>query len=642
MITRFRTYGRWFLPALLAAGPAMAQEGLPLSPLAADPARAAYLPAAAPQAQQRGTALALPFFDDFTSPLEGAPSVVRWTAKGGALVSNRFAIAPLTRGTATLDGLTAQGVTYSGGLATSPNATLDSLVSQPIDLAGRTPGSNVVLSFAWQAGTIAGIPFRNFTTSPVKLELFVKSLVSGNPVWESKWTALSTGQRTAFHQQTIALDQAKYLHGDFQFMFVATGNTTSNTDAWGLDYVLLNQGRTLTDTTFVDAATGAGLVGGNPSGGLRSPLRRFSAMPVWQYNAATSSELNPAMGVNVSNLNTPLPLSVTTTGIVRDLTANAPVGTWLQNPNVIPSNTRLEPRTGNAGGAPLPATATPKRLRYTMYIVSNEQMTSPTIANDTISRDLDLNNYYAYDDGTAESATQLSPFTTGQQAAFAYRFDLNQPDYVRGLRLYPVFLADIAARPITVSVWADNAGMPATTPLATKTYTLRYPYPTGWDYYQVDFDQPVRVTGTFYVGFSQPSTGRFLQYGVDLNSTFPAQHLFRRDNTGVWTDIPPLTTGNALMMRPVMTNNIATATASAREAAAYGLYPNPAHGAVTVTGPAFARAAVLDALGRSVWEQPAAQAGKADLALPGLPAGVYTVRLTLADGRTVSRRLLLE
>jgi hypothetical protein len=642
MMTRFRTYYRWVLPALLAAGPAAAQEGLPIIPLAADPARAMYAPSAAQQAQHRGTALSLPFFDDFTSPLEGAPSILRWQAKGGALVNNRFALTPLTRGTATLDGLNARGVTYSGGATTSPNAALDSLVSQPINLAGLASADNVVLSFAWQAGTIVGIPFRNFTSSPVKLELFVKSLVNGNAVWESKWVAFSAGQRTPFRQQTIALDQAKYLHGDFQFMFVATGNTTVNSDAWGVDYVLLNRGRTLTDTTFVDAATGAGLVGANPSGGLRSPLRRFSSMPVWQYNAATSSELNPAMGVNVTNLNTPLPLSVTTTGTVRELPSGVPFGTWLQNQNVIPANTRQEPRTGDAGGAPLPTTAAAKRLRYTMYITSREPVTSSTIANDTISRDLELSNYYAYDDGTAESATQLFPYPNGQQSALAYRFDLNQPDYVRGLRLYPVFLNDLAARPVTISIWDDNAGVPALNPRATKTYTIQYPYPAGWNYYQVDFDQPVRVTGSFYVGFSQPSTGRYLQYAADLNSTYPAQRIFRRDNTGVWTELPPSNTSAVLIMRPVMTNNIATSTASAQEAAAYSLYPNPAHGIVTVTGPAFARAAVLDALGRSVWEQPAAQAGKPELNLPTLPAGVYTVRLTLADGRTVSRRLLLE
>ncbi|MDQ2769672.1 MAG: T9SS type A sorting domain-containing protein, partial [Bacteroidota bacterium] len=79
-----------------------------------------------------------------------------------------------------------------------------------------------------------------------------------------------------------------------------------------------------------------------------------------------------------------------------------------------------------------------------------------------------------------------------------------------------------------------------------------------------------------------------------------------------------------------------------RQAAAYTLYPNPTHGSVTIEGPAFARAAVVDALGRLVWEQPAAQAGSATLPLPTLPPGLYTVRLTLADGRTTSRRLAIE
>lgn len=148
------------------------------------------------------------------------------------------------------------------------------------------------------------------------------------------------------------------------------------------------------------------------------------------------------------------------------------------------------------------------------------------------------------------------------------------------------------------------------------------------------------------MGFSQPSTGRTLHYGLDLNSTFPARHFFRRDNTGIWDTANFQPSGTmqrgALMMRPVMTNNITTASTPAAEAAAFALYPNPAHGDVRVAGPAFARAAVLDAVGRVVWAQPASQAGQPLLPLPTLPPGVYLVRLTLADGRTLARRLLLE
>ncbi len=35
-------------------------------------------------------------------------------------------------------------------------------------------------------------------------------------------------------------------------------------------------------------------------------------------------------------------------------------------------------------------------------------------------------------------------------------------------------------------------------------------------------------------------------------------------------------------------------------------------------------------------------AGPTPLALPPVPPGVYTLRLTLADGRTLGKRLLLE
>ena len=635
------------LLGLLAAIPAVAQV-VPSGPLSADPGRARYAPTAPLKVQYRTAALSLPFFDDFTTPLEGNPNPLKWQPTGGAFVSNRLALAPLTRGAATLDGLRANGRSYSGQI-TSPNGVLDSLTSQAINLGGLTTADQVYLSFAWQAGSIVGVPGAGTPSNPVRLELFVRTSTGA---WESKWFYNGLRQRTGFRQQVIDLNQAKYLHGNFQFMFVASGNGDDNSDNFSVDYVLLDRGRTrgLTDTTFTDVATGAGLAGGLPTGGLRSPLRRFTAMPVWQYNAATppTSELNPRLGVNVSNLSgTASPLSVDVLGTVRDLTAGASLGAWLQVSTLVAGNSRRSPVTGSAANQPLPVSATPKRLRYTLALNSRE--TTPlTLPNDTIFRDVELNNYYAYDDGSAENITNLLPYPNGSQSAFAYRFDLNQPDYVRGVRLAPVFTAsDAASRQVTISVWADKNGLPDETKvLGSKTYTIPAAFPTGGQYSQLDFDQPVPVSGLFYVGFSQPSTGRTLHYGLDLNSTFPARHFFRRDNAAQWDTANFQPSGavqrGALMLRPVMTNNVATATTSATEAAAFALYPNPAHGPVRVAGPAFARAAVLDAVGRVVWLQPTAEAGQPMLLLPTLPPGVYLVRLTLADGRTIAQRLLRE
>ena len=654
MLTPFRTLRcrllrlASLLLLLMAAAPAVAQV-VPSGPLSADPDRARYAPtSAALGAQRRTAALSLPFFDDFTTPLEGLPRVLNWMPKGGAFVSNRLAPLPPTRGAATLDGLRGNGRSYSGQV-NSPNGVLDSLTSQPIDLGSLTASDQVYLSFAWQAGSVASVPGSGTPSNPVRLELFVKTSTG---TWESKWFYNALRQRTGFRQQVVDLNQAKYLHGGFQFMFVASGNTADNSDNFSVDYVLLDRGRTrgLTDTTFTDVATGAGLAGGLPTGGLRSPLRRFTAMPVWQYNAASppTSELNPRLGVNVSNLSgTAAPLSVEVLGTVRELPAGNAIGTWLQAATLVAGNSRQSPIAGPAAALPLPVSAAPKRLRYTLALNSRET-TPRTLANDTIFRDVELNNYYAYDDGTSENITNLLPYATGQQSAFAYRFDLNQPDYVRGVRLVPVFTAsDGGSRVVTISVWADKNGLPdETNVLGSKTATIPASYPAGWEYFQFDFDRPVAVSGPFYVGFSQPSTGRTLHYGLDLNSTFPARHFFRRDNAAQWDTANFQPSGavqrGALMMRPVMTNNVVTANTPATDKAAFALYPHPARGPVRVAGPAFARAAVLDAVGRVVWQQPAAEAGQPLLALPTLPPGVYLVRLTLADGRTVAQRLLLE
>lgn len=632
---------------LLVASPVVAQV-VPTRPISADPSRAAYALPTATRPQARGTAaLSLPFFDDFTTPLEGRPKRQHWLPSGGALVSNRLALQPLTRGAATLDGLKATGQSYSNAVTIS-YGPIDSLTSQPINLAGLTGNDHVYLSFAWQAGSIVGVPNLHSGSTPVRLEVFVKT---NTGTWDRAWFYNSLRRRTGFRQQVIDLNQAKYLHGDFQFRFVASGNTSENSDGWSVDYVLLDRGRTrgLADTTFADVATSAGLRGRNPSGGLRSPLRRFAAMPVWQFNAATppASELNPAIGVNLTNLHPGvLPLPIGVLGTVRALPGGALLGTWRQNTKTISVNPRQDSVLSSAARQPLPATPASKVLRYTVALNSQEP-TPRTLANDTIYRDVELANYYAYDDGTAENIVNLTAYPNGQPAAFAYRFDLNQPDYVRGLRLYPVFTAsDRNSRAVTISVWDDAADQPAAQPRASKSVLMPNPLPAGWAYFEVSFDQPVPVTGSFYVGYSQPSQGRELHYGLDLNSTFPARHLWRRDNTGAWDTVNFVPRGTsprgALMLRPVMTNNVATATAATRAAAAFGLYPNPARGTVTVTGPGFVRATVLDALGRLVWAQPPAQAGQATLALPALPAGVYTVRLLLADGRTVGRRLLLE
>lgn len=629
---------------LTLLAPAAARAQLLSEALPNDPARAglrhpatAPAPGAASGAARRGTAaLALPFFDDFTTPREGLPSALRWLPRGGAYVSNRLAVAPPSRGAATLDGLRADGLGYTPG--SSAFGPLDSLTSQPLNLAGLSPAANVRLSFAWQAGTIGGPARRSGGSTPVLLEV---DFWDGTR-WSTVWTQASTGNLNNFQQTILPLDQARYFHPEFQFRFRATGNGSTARDAWSVDYVVLDQNRPTNDTTFRDVAT---------SRGLSSPLRRYTAMPVWQFNAARPgpvAELSSELSLTINNLSRPgtTPTPITWQGTVREVGGAAPFGTWIDPATAARSVTaggRQEVISGDPRRAAPPATPAPKTLRYELTLLTNEA--NPrlnTLPNDSSRRDVELRDFYAYDDGTAEGILALPASSTGPPAYLAYRIDLNQPDQVRGLRLYPVFV-DPSARSVTVAVWENVNNQPAdvTKPLRTVTLPLTPDLVRDRPYVDLNFAQPLAVTGSFWIGYGQPSQGRFLHYGEDLNSVVPANYLFQNTN-GAWQ--AAIGNRGAPMLRPLMTNFVPTATAAAAPAtAAFGLYPNPARGPVRVTGPAFRRAELLDARGRRVWQQPAAEAGRPLLNLPvALPAGLYLVRLTLAGGSAVGRRLVVE
>jgi hypothetical protein len=652
------------LPAVLLAFAGRAQ--VVIGPLGGDLSRqAAVAPASA--ATQRTAALALPFFDDFVTPRNGLPNSANWQGRstsypvgdgtlgryggGGAYVSNRLAVAPPTRGTATLDGLRANGLPYNPSSPTQYGAT-DTLTSQAIDLSGLGPGSNVYLSYAWQAGSIQGAPASSSGNTPVQLVL---EFLDRDGIWNSIWTYSSQGQRTVFRQQIFPITQTLYFHSNFRFRLRATGNQNLSRDSFGLDYVYLNSNRSAADTTFADVAL---------SRGLSNPLRRFTSLPAWQYAAASTSELSTTLGATANRLTAPTtganpinPLPISWQGVVQEL-SNGGFGpaTWLTGSNAINAAARQYAITGDATTAPLPTSAGTRRYRYQLQLQTQE--TNPlTLANDSLSRDLELADYYAFDDGTAEASFTLVARSTGPVTYLAYALDLNKNDAVKSVRLAPIFNniptsaggENFADRTVTVAVWADKNGQPDTSPLATKTGTLRNPLnpansgTTLSTFQEIVFDQPVAVSGRCYVGFGQASSGQFLGYGYDLNNAAPANAVYQQTDN-LWNAIT-LPQAGALLMRPVMNNGVLATRAAQALNAQFGLYPNPSPSgtAVLVSGPAFQVATLLDVLGRAVWQQPAAQAGQPILHLPTtLPAGVYLVRLTLADGSVATRRLTVQ
>jgi hypothetical protein len=631
-----------FLPylslLLFGLGP-LASQAQVVGPLTADPARGAQ-PVSGSAIAQRGQALSLPFFDDFTTPQEGNPKVANWETGGGVLVNNRLAFEPPTRGVATFDGLRRNGLSYGS----SGYGTLDTLTSQPIDLSGRTAADQLYLGFFWQLGNInpGQQPSSNSSTRTVNLRLEFKD---NTGVWQQVWLAPSNGTRSPFRRKIINITQAQFLHSGFQFRFRATGNVAANTDNWSLDYVRLAPlqpppPRVVVDTLYQDVAV---------SKPLSSLLARGTAMPVWQYNAAAlpSSQLNAATSTTVNNLDkSGIPTPLLATGAWQQRPTGPLAAFPVTAPVTILSNQQQVAVTGNLTSVALPATAEQKTIRHRIALNTSE-VDPLTLPNDTISRDTQLSDYYAYDDGTAEATYAITPFDQPGIRYQALRFELNRPDQVRSIRLKLTPVYPIAAgRQLTVTIWEANPaanGRPMDSPKASQSYVIPATLPAGQEFIEVAFPSPVAVSGTFYAGFGHGSTGTLttnpIQIGYDLNNPLPADAFWQF--IGAWAQPTAVfyPTG-APMLRPVLTNNV-LAVAPASVAAAYALYPNPsADGQVQVQG-RYAQAVVFDALGRAVWQQPAAQAGSTTLDLKALPAGLYLVQLTLPDKLTVTKRLVL-
>ena len=605
--------------------PTAAQQ---IVPLTADPARAVR-PAAvrAAVAARRTAALSLPVFDDFADPRFGPlPNPAIWDTTGGAFRNETLARKPLTRGVVTFDGLDRFGRARGSVIGGT-----DTLTSLPIDLVGRT---GVVLSFWVQAGSI----LRNLDApgSNSALALDFDDGVSGT--WDlNKWRQTGTGANTDFTQVFVPIP-AVYLTSTFRFRFRATGSQRGFLDPWSIDYVVLDANRVPQPTPLNDVAL---------SRSLGLPLGRYSAMPVWQFNAApVPTDLLPdTLGTSINNLEpdplaNPTPLGadgVLTARATGGVVATVPFATGV--PYIVPANVRQLPltlpfRPGVPAGA-IPLTADYKTLTAAVWLQSGEPNPA-TRYNDTLRRTATLADFYAQDDGTAEAALNFG--NASGPAAYCVGFSLSEPDQVDAIQLY-IAGGAVPGTPMAVNVWDDSLGVPRRRALTTVGFqfptedTLRA---TG-RWWTVRTPRNPTVSGRFYVGVSvqvASSPPAATNLGIDFNDTVSVTgQTFRRSFTDPWR----LVRGNGrLMIRARMNHNGILGTAEGTASAvSFSVWPNPLSrsgaAALRLSGPARTPLALLDALGRTVGTVPP---GADAVSVRELTPGVYWLR-PLGGGRGV-------
>jgi hypothetical protein len=497
-------------------------------------------------------AINLPFVDDFS--YKGPyPDATKWM-DNKVFVNNTFGVGTVTQGVATFDGLNEFGASYSPkGTATMFKA--DSLTSQEIDLSAIVPSDSLYLSFFVQP---QGNGFK-----PELLDSFSLFFLDKNFNWQLMW-GRGGASLEPFSQIMIRVVNDTFYHNAFQFRFINIASPNTNDDVWNLDYVKLAKNRSRVDTVLNDLAFAQ-----EPS----SILLDYTSMPYRHFKNYTGLEQALTFQNTIHN-NYKVAQTVGVKLLATELTTN----TTLQTDNV---NVTV-PINGDAYGTynaytinyfpPNPNDDVTIRHKYYYGKLNAAENT----LNDTIVKDHQFSNYFAYDDGTNEKAYFLLGLAN-TPASVAMQFHVNEADTLRGVAIkFANQVPSGEGKLFSLSLY-KSLGANSQTQDVLRTqdfYKVLYTNSqTGFTTYA--FDTAVALSpGTYYIGTTQaPNVGAdSIYFGLDANTSGNTAHLFYNVD-GNWT---PSTINGTVMIRPIVGAKFTpTGLASVSKKINIAAYPNP-------------------------------------------------------------------
>ena len=625
-----------FIIFLLLSAVAPAQEML--LPLLRNPQKAAIVkhsglqPAGPKQVN-------LPFREDFSYP-GPYPDPLLW-ADSAAFINNNFALHPKTFGVATFDALDQNGRIYQEAQENGFQFVADHLTSQPILLGGLAPADSLLLSFYYQPQGI-GSPPRDrdsLVLEFLRTPGYFDDSGEGEPVWipdewQSVWTA--TGETLSsfsedtfpyFKRVALFITDPVFFRDDFRFRFknyssfsIETSknpvNMAGNNNIWNIDYILLDQGRSVFNDTYFDIAF---------AGGTSSILKEYTAMPWSHYIVNPQSHLRSNLELRMTNLGAIVYNYVYRYFIQDETGTNIRTysgGTWNIAPFIQDGYQNYQPHTNPIViQNPLP-TAPAAERRFRVVHAMREGVAGDNYQrNDTIAFEQVFQNYFAYDDGTPESGYGLE----GNNARGACRFVLSKTDTLEAVQFFfNRTLNESNDIPFYLTIWKNLDPEE----VIYESEVLSPDFVDGLNGFATYFlDEPIQVSDTIYVGWRQLNEG-FLNIGYDINGE-AGEHIFY--NVGnVW--VPSVFEGS-LMIRPFVGPEESVSIDMPLLSLGASLYPNPVQQGllnIRIDEPLAiheeVRLEIFDISGRLLMSQEYSPT----LDVSGFSNGIYLLRLTHA------------
>jgi hypothetical protein len=470
--------------------------------------------------------LELPFFDDFSGS-SIFPDQKKWQ-DDYVFINNTYSSRQKTEGIATFDALDNTGRLYE--TASSAGFEADRLTSNPINLE-YSSNENIYLSFFYEPGGLADLPEPNDS-------LVLQFYDPGEYEWYSVWSSPQIVADT-FKPVIIQIDQPRYLHKGFQFRFInyaslpsSTGDPAmaGNCDQWNLDYVVLDKNRNNADTIPADVAFTLP---------VRSLLKTYESMPWNQFRQVFLSEMGSWILIHYLN-NDQITRNVTRTFEIRDVYKDIEVASFSAGA------VNIDPFTATDYKANLVYTFNTDNADSALFRIKC-MLTTDVFdpgENDTITYYQKFGNYFAFDDGTAESGYGVNGLGS-RNAMVAYRFTSYLPDTLRAVQIcFNDSYQNANQRAFDLMVWDNNGGIPGNVIYTQEEMMVNQGEGIN-GFYTYILDTPQELEGDFYVGWKQRSE-TFLNAGFDLNTLHGGRQLYWLN--GDWNVSQAK---GSLMIRPV-------------------------------------------------------------------------------------------
>lgn len=577
----------------------------------------------------------LPFLDEFSSYV-GTPDTNLWEGEN-CFVNHSYQFLPPSVGVVTLDVVDKYGKLYNGAsiytfnadTLSSVNIRLDSL-RMPIQKK-LSPSDSVYLSFFIQPGGGAGNMWERIGSGPsskdsIVLEFFDASNSSWNHVWSMKGRSCQSiydEDSSYFSYVMIPITEDKYFNKDFKFRFLTYSTLdnnpsyeyVSNCDQWNIDYVYINYNRNFEDNHFRDIA----FVNSAPSF-----LKKYQSMP---YNQYREDEMAEDVNIKIANLYNE-GLSSHYEYFVEDESNNQIHYYDGGFENIFPYSTTRDYQTSDNHAKPpiafsFPLMSTPTAYTIT-HVVREGAGNDDVHGNDTIKFYQNFDNYFAYDDGTAENGFGVEPIK-GSNLAVGYF--LNQRDTLYAIDIYfNNTYKNANIKPFYICLWdATTDSIPNEKKYQTEKLTPQIDSLNQFTRYILEEPQ-ILEEGEFFVSL-EVKNADYLNIGFDQNND-ASQYTFAKVSN-YWEQS---FNKGAVMIRPYFGYKSVSLADISQENISF--YPNPASSFISINGAQNPMVSIYDFTGRLLMSEK----GKQNINVSSLDNGIYILRINNTTHKLVISR----